>query len=202
MPETVNDHVVVLLGGRLAVDFANAPSYPGAPEGDLSWEELVTFWEVSRIVSADRGAQLLTLSQSDPRTAFAVLSRAVRLRNALRWAFGAMVSKERVVPEWIQPVNEILRITEGHDELVQNHGSWKLEFIAREGGLDWLLAAIARSAAEILVEGAEARIRICANPGCGLFFCDTSRTHRRRWCSMSICGNRHKVASFARRRTG
>jgi predicted RNA-binding Zn ribbon-like protein len=202
MSETVNDHIVVLLGGRLAVDFANAPSYPGAPDLDLSWEGLVTFLEVSRIVSADRGAELLTLSQSDPRAAFAVLSRAIRLRDGLRGAFGAMVKNERVVPEWVQPVNEVLRITEGHDELVQNGGSWKLEFIAREGGLDWLLAAIARSAAEILVEGAEARIRICANPGCGLFFCDTSRTYRRRWCSMAICGNRNKVASFARRRAG
>jgi predicted RNA-binding Zn ribbon-like protein len=202
MPEAATENIVVLLGGRLAVDFANAPSYPGSPDRDLSWEEFVTFLQVSRIVSADRGSQLLTLSQSDPRAAFAVLSRSVRLRDALRRVFAAMVRKERIAAEWVQPVNEILRITEGHDELVQNSGNWKLEFIAREGGLDWLLAAIARSAAEILEQGAEARIRICANPGCGLFFCDTSRTHRRRWCSMAICGNRHKVASFARRRAG
>ena len=198
MSQTSN--IVVLLGGRLAVDFANAPSYPGAPDRDLSWEELVAFLEVSRIVSAERGAQLLTLSQTDPRAAFAVLSRSVRLRDALRRAFGAMAKKERVALECALPVNEILRITEGHDELVHTDGNWRLEFIAREGGLDWLLAAIARSAAEIFVEGAEARIRVCANPGCGLFFCDTSRTHRRRWCSMAVCGNRHKVASFARRR--
>jgi predicted RNA-binding Zn ribbon-like protein len=198
MSQTPN--IVVLLGGRLAVDFANAPSYPGAPDRDLSWEELVAFLEVSRIVSAERGAQLLTLSQTDPRAAFAVLSRSVRLRDALRRAFGALAKKERVAPECAQPINEVLRITEGHDELVHTDGNWRLEFIAREGGLDWLLAAIARSAAEIFVEGAEARIRVCANPGCGLFFCDTSRTHRRRWCSMAVCGNRHKVASFARRR--
>jgi predicted RNA-binding Zn ribbon-like protein len=198
MSQTAN--IVVLLGGRLAVDFANAPSYPGAPDHDLSWEELVTFLEVSRIVSTERGDQLLTLSQTDPRAAFAVLSRSVRLRDALRGAFGAMAKNERVVPECAQAVNEILRITEGHDELVHTNGNWRLEFIAREGGLDWLLAAIARSAAEIFVEGAEARIRACANPACGLFFCDTSRTHRRRWCSMAVCGNRHKVANFARRR--
>jgi predicted RNA-binding Zn ribbon-like protein len=192
--------IVVLLGGRLAVDFANAPSYPGAPDRDLSWEEFVTFLEASRIVSAERGAQLLTLSQTDPKAAFAVLARAVRLRDALRNAFGAMVRSERIPRDGAEAINEVLRITEGHDELVNNGAAWKLEFIAREGGLDWLLAAIARSAAEILVEGREARLRSCANPGCELFFCDKSRTHRRRWCSMAICGNRHKVASFARRR--
>jgi predicted RNA-binding Zn ribbon-like protein len=191
---------LALLGGRLAIDFANAPSYPAAPFGGLSWEELMLFLEASRIVSHERGATLLSLSQTDPRTADSLLSRAIRLRDALREVFGAMVQRERIAREWVAPINEILRITEGHDELVPEQGTWKMEFIAREGGPEWLLAAIARSAAEIVVEGANARLRSCANPGCGLFFCDNSRTHRRRWCSMAVCGNRHKVASFARRR--
>jgi predicted RNA-binding Zn ribbon-like protein len=191
---------LALLGGRLAIDFANAPSYPAAPFGGLSWEELVLFLEASRIVSHERGAALLSLSQTDPRTADSLLLRAIRLRDALREVFGAMVRRERIAREWVAPINEILRITEGHDELVPEQGTWKMEFIAREGGPEWLLAAIARSAAEIVVEGANARLRSCANPGCGLFFCDNSRTHRRRWCSMAVCGNRHKVASFARRR--
>jgi predicted RNA-binding Zn ribbon-like protein len=191
--------IVVLLGGRLAVDFANVPSYPAAPDDGLSWEEFVTFLETSNIVSTERGAELMTLSETDPRAAFAVLSRATRLRDALRKVFEALVSNERVSIEWIEPINEILRITEGHDELIHDGAGWSLQFIAREGGLDWLLAAIARSAAEIVIEGAKARIRRCANPGCELFFCDKSRTGRRRWCSMAICGNRHKVATFAKR---
>jgi predicted RNA-binding Zn ribbon-like protein len=191
---------LTLLGGRLAIDFANAPSYPAAPFHDLSWEEFVLFLETSGVVSAERGATLLTLSQTDPQTAHAVLSRAIRLRDALRDVFAAMVRREPAGRESVAPINAILRITEGHDELVHEHGTWKLDFIAREGGLDWLLAAVARSAAEIVVEGPNARLRTCANPGCGLFFCDNSRTHRRRWCSMAVCGNRHKVATFARRR--
>jgi predicted RNA-binding Zn ribbon-like protein len=190
----------LLLGGRLAIDFANMPSYPGAPAHHLSWEELVAFFQASRIVSTERGSSLLTLSGTEPDAAQNLLSRSTRLRDALRKAFGAVVKKEQIAREWAEPINQILRITEGHDELVLDAASWKMEFQAREGGLDWLLAAIARSAAEIIVEGAQARLRMCANPACGLFFSDNSRTHRRRWCSMAICGNRHKVASFARRR--
>jgi predicted RNA-binding Zn ribbon-like protein len=189
-----------LLGGRLAVDFANAPARPGASPRELAWEEFVGFLETSGIVSPERGASLLSLPRTDPQAADALLERAVRLREALRKAFEAVIRRERVARDWIEPVNEILRITEGHDELVFDGASWKLEFMAREGGLDWLLAAIARSAAEIVAEGPQARLRLCANPACGLFFCDTSRTRRRRWCSMAVCGNRHKVASFARRR--
>jgi predicted RNA-binding Zn ribbon-like protein len=189
----------VLLGGRLAVDFANAPGHPGASRRELTWDELVAFLEASRVVSAERGANLLSLTRTDPQAADALLRRAVRLREALRKAFAAIIRHERLSADWAEPINEILRITEGHDELGFDGTNWKLEFIAREGGLEWLLAAIARSAAEIIMEGSEAKLRLCANPGCGLFFCDTSRTRRRRWCSMAVCGNRHKVASFARR---
>jgi len=190
-----------LLGGRLALDFANIPSYPGAPAHHLSWEELIVFLEASDIVSHERGSTLLALSGSDPDAAQTLLSRSTDLRDSLRKVFGAMVRKEEIASEWTEPINRILRITEGHDELVPANSGWKLEFVARESGLDWLLAAIARSAAEIIVEGTQARVRICANPVCGLFFSDHSRTHRRRWCSMAVCGNRHKVASFARRHT-
>jgi predicted RNA-binding Zn ribbon-like protein len=200
MQSTLSNSHPALLGGRLAIDFANAPSYPASPFPGLSWEELVLFLEAARVVSPERGAALSALSQSDPQTAQMVLARAIRLRDALREVFAAMVRKERLAKDWVAPINEVLRITEGHDELVQDGFAWKLEFMAREGGSDWLLAAIARSAAEIIVEGPSAQLRRCANAACGLFFCDTSRTHRRRWCSMAVCGNRHKVASFARRR--
>lgn len=192
-------HTLALLGGRLALDFVNAPAYPGAPQRALSWEEFVAFLESTRIVSPERGASLLALPGTDPQAAEVLLSRAARLRQALRQSFEALIRRERITREWVQSINEILRITEGHDELVNDGDRWKLEFLATESGLDWLLAAIARSAAEIITEGERARLRMCANPACGLFFSDNSRTGRRRWCSMAICGNRHKVASFARR---
>jgi predicted RNA-binding Zn ribbon-like protein len=189
-----HDSRLPLLGGRLSVDFANAtPS-----NADLSWERLILFLESTDIVSSERGAQLLSLPQSDPQAAEALLLKAWRLGTALRKIFVAVTRKQKILTEWIAPINEILRITEGHDELVGQENLWKIEFVAREGGLDWLLAAVARSGAEIVAEGPRARLRVCANPGCGLFFYDNSRTRRRRWCSMAVCGNRSKVAAFAR----
>src|SRR5438876_752151 len=163
MPST--DSRLPLLGGRLSVDFANAtPS-----NANLSWERLILFLESTDIVSSERGAHLLSLPQSDLQAAQALLQKAWRLGTALRKVFAAMIRKQRILTEWIAPINEILRITEGHDELVGQDNSWKIEFVAREGGLDWLLAAVARSGAEIVAEGARARLRVCANPGCGMF---------------------------------
>jgi predicted RNA-binding Zn ribbon-like protein len=184
-----------LLGGRLAVDFVNA----GLNRLHLSWEELVEFLQHTQVISYERGSQLVALPETDLHAAEGLLLRTNALRDALRKIFLALTRKEQLETEWAVPVNEILRITEGHDELVADNGKWRIEFIAREGGLDWLLAAIARSGVEIVVESEGVRLRQCANHKCGLFFCDTSRTRRRRWCSMSTCGNRHKVAAFARK---
>jgi predicted RNA-binding Zn ribbon-like protein len=186
-----------LVAGRLALDFANL----SPTSRDLSWDEFVSFLVDARLVSEERAVRLRSLIHTESQAVDAVLFRILRLRESLRAVFSCVAEQKPVPPSWVEPVNEILRITEGHDELVLRKGSWALDFVARESGLDWLLAAIARSAAELLVEGPRARIRRCANPSCRLFFYDDSRTRRRRWCSMSVCGNRHKVAAFLRRRS-
>ncbi|WP_248928520.1 CGNR zinc finger domain-containing protein [Paenibacillus hamazuiensis] len=47
------------------------------------------------------------------------------------------------------------------------------------------------------------RIRKCEHTGCILHFVDTSKSGKRRWCSMELCGNRHKAAEFyAKRKKG
>ena len=184
-----------LVAGRLALDFANLSPL----SRDLSWGEFVTFLVDARLVSEDRAARLRPLISNEPQAVDAVLLRILRLRESLRAIFSCIVDDEPFPASWVEPINQVLRITEGHDELVLHKGNWSLQFVARESGLDWLLAAVARSAAELLVEGPSAPVRRCANPACRLFFYDDSRTHRRRWCSMAVCGNRHKVASFLRR---
>src|ERR1700682_51694 len=132
-----------LLGGRLSLDFVNATP----TNAELPGDRLIHFLELTSIVTAGRGAQLLSLPQSDPQAAEALLLKARRLGSGLRNVFAAMLRKQRIAGEWIEPINEILRITEGHDELVGQDAIWKIEFVAREAGLDWLLAAVARSGA-------------------------------------------------------
>ena len=187
-----------LIAGRLALDFANLM----AVAHDLSWAEFVGFLVDSRVVSQERGIRLESLEGSEPGAVDAVLLKILRLRECVRAVFSAVEERREFPKAWVAPINEILRVTEGHDELVAREGKWRLEFIGRESGLEWLLAAIARSAAELIVEGQNAPVKRCANGGCRLFFYDDSRTRRRRWCSMAVCGNRHKVAAFLKRKGG
>ncbi len=74
--------------------------------------------------------------------------------------------------------------------VVVDDPAWMVPWQAAEGYLT------------LLREGRD-RIRQCRHPQCVLWFFDTSRSGQRRWCSMSICGNRIKAERHAsRRRSG
>lgn len=65
---------------------------------------------------------------------------------------------------------------------------------------DALLAPVVEAAARLLTEERLDLVKRCENAECTLWFLDKSKSHQRRWCSMGLCGNRHKVASFRKRK--
>jgi len=188
---------------RLCLEFANLPFASGDPvQRPFFWDEFVDFLAAKRIISVEKTPYIRALAETDPGAAQNLLNHAERLGGALRISFRAILKGQKVLREWTQPINQILRVTEGHDELQWDGSEWRFGFVARHEGLEWLLAAIARSGAELIAGGARGSIKQCANPDCRILFYDDSRTHRRRWCSMALCGNRSKVAAFARRNHG
>lgn len=62
------------------------------------------------------------------------------------------------------------------------------------------LASIVAIVMETQATGAWARLKACRKESCGWLFYDASRNRSSSWCSMSICGNRVKTASYRRRR--
>ncbi|ONI79955.1 hypothetical protein ALI144C_24880 [Actinosynnema sp. ALI-1.44] len=66
-----------------------------------------------------------------------------------------------------------------------------------DGTADWALpgaipSALALMAVQALFTLPRDRLRACGR--CGWLFLDSSRGGRRRWCSMSTCGNREKAS--------
>jgi predicted RNA-binding Zn ribbon-like protein len=45
-------------------------------------------------------------------------------------------------------------------------------------------------------------LRRCHGPGCGWLFLDRTRSHTRRWCSSSDCGNRERARRHYTRHRG
>jgi predicted RNA-binding Zn ribbon-like protein len=65
-----------------------------------------------------------------------------------------------------------------------------------------LLGPVAESVAQILVDGNFELVKQCEHPDCILWFYDRTKAHKRRWCSMALCGNRYKAAQFRKRSSG
>ncbi|WPP01265.1 CGNR zinc finger domain-containing protein [Pseudomonas sp. HR96] len=61
------------------------------------------------------------------------------------------------------------------------------------------LVQLAYHGAELLAEGDFSLVRHCESADCSLMFYDRTKSHKRRWCSMGLCGNRHKVAQYRKR---
>jgi predicted RNA-binding Zn ribbon-like protein len=194
------------VGHRLALDFANLWLPDDTPEESrASYPVLVDFLAARRVIHIASKPALLTLWQTSPEEVADFLRKAASFRSALNILFQARIGGAEISHALVEPVNKILAHTAGYDRLepLEEHGAgqpdWRLALHARAQGLEWLLTAIARSAAELISEGPLAPIRKCVNPRCGLFFYDDSRTGRRRWCSMAVCGNRAKVSAHYKR---
>jgi predicted RNA-binding Zn ribbon-like protein len=63
-----------------------------------------------------------------------------------------------------------------------------------------MLYPILKMTAELITREDLSLIKQCEHDDCILWFEDKTKSHKRRWCSMAVCGNRHKVAQFRKRK--
>lgn len=131
--------------------------------------------------------------------------RSGTLRNAaltLREAGRALVERRRA-GKHADPatLNRFLGRGSTHQQLIWKPGTPPRRVTLRriETPED-LLVPVAEALAELLEAADYALVRKCENPDCTLWFYDKTKSHRRRWCTMAICGNRMKVAAFRARK--
>jgi len=117
----------------------------------------------------------------------------------LREIVEALVAERRADPGALATVNDVLR-ARSVVELVPSEGGLAIGHRHVGDPLDEALAGVAEPLVALVEAGETHRLRICANDGCRWVFEDTSRTGRRRWCSMASCGNRAKAARHRARK--
>lgn len=131
-----------------------------------------------------------------------LLTQAKQLRSSLRLACETAYADETfrsVGNPALEAVNQALK-HRGVTLQLENTGPEWREYEVGSGEPTDALWLLARSAAHSWTHGELARLKPCASPDCILWFLDTSKNGTRRWCSMDICGNRHKVAAHHQRR--
>lgn len=180
----------LLIGNRLCIDFANTAVTTGAVLEN--WDDFQLFMSESSVLpGADWGPEAGRGRGTEE--AFAL---ALELRATIRDTLLVLAAGREVSDDHIDVINRVLGLRRGAERLDRHKHGWCLHFAADQVGAAAALVPIARSIAELLGEGPGAPVRRCADPRCGLMFYDTSRTRRRRWCRMSACGNRSKVARY------
>ncbi|MGA9700976.1 CGNR zinc finger domain-containing protein [Pseudomonas sp.] len=128
----------------------------------------------------------------------ALLAAAVQLREVVR-----VLLEQRKAGNQGDPaaLNGFLRKAVSHPQLAwPAPGELRLERQRKLQTPEQFLSGIAEAAAGLLVDGDFNLIRTCEHPECVLWFYDRTKAHKRRWCSMALCGNRFKAAQFRKRK--
>ena len=205
------DSHFVFDGGTLALDLLNTWRFNADQPLDLlqSPEDLVIWLAAAGLPD---GAYCAELSSSPPNRRI-LLDEALWLRRDILLIVQSLVAGELPPPYTVDALNRILTESgtsfrlnsltlppEG-DQEERMEGQLVLNVHEHISSVLGVLQPIALSAARIVTEANPTRIRQCASSNCMYWFLDTSKSGRRRWCSMSRCGNRAKVAKHYRQRS-
>lgn len=121
------------------------------------------------------------------------------LRSELRDAFDRLEGGQPLPDTILASVNRWLAGLNGHHVLQRGDKGPTLG-LALDHAAAGPAAPIALDFARFICEAEPARLKRCAGDHCTLVFYDRGRNNTRRWCTMSLCGNRDKVARFRARR--
>ena len=192
------------VGDHLALDFLNSTAVPRgtAIEWVANGADLVSWMRQSGALdSVDAKRVLSTFRQVDLDH---VAREAVDLREWFRDALARAKAKgvHALPAQDIERLNAVLTRDAAYRRIKFADGDGRLRLIAERA---WrapgeLLVPIANAMADLLCEGDLSLVRNCENPPCTMWFYDRTKSHRRRWCSQAICGNRAKVAAFRDRK--
>ncbi len=194
----------MFIADNLALDFLNSIATPKSVEIDWmdSWPHLSNWLVQSGLCLDEELAQLAEgASEADLS---GVLLEIHELREEFRSFIHATFETGGVNPDdpMIEKINGILQsgslslqLEKGQDAGFNLASRYVLRKPAD------LLPRFAEACAKLICEADFQYVRNCEGPTCTMLFLDVSKNHKRRWCSMSVCGNRAKAAAHRKAKT-
>ena len=182
---------VLFLAGHPALDFLNTRMRVNG--------ELVDFLQGNEDVLGWLERAGFPVARMRPDKAPISLVDAARtLRESIR----SLVEKRRAGRRGDPSVlNRFLAQAQSHPRLVWNKPrSPAIDRVRRQDTPAGILGPVAEAAADLLATADFSLVKRCEDETCVLWFSDQTKSHHRRWCSPALCGNRHKVAAYRKRR--
>jgi predicted RNA-binding Zn ribbon-like protein len=187
-----------LKGGALCLDFADTIDDRGRPEpiellGDC--DDLIAFGRQTGILTAANARR----TQSHPVQDRALLARARTLRDALYQLFATLAAGKAAPRHVLGVIQRELARLSPQVALTPTATRFIWQWSGPPASLERLLWAVLHSALDLLTSGGYRRVRVCESRTCAWLFLDTTRNHSRRWCDMTVCGNRAKARRYYKR---
>ncbi len=191
-----------LVGGRVCLDFINTVDpRVGALQHEYlaSYADLVRWSGHAQLLAEDQMAALLRAAARHPRAAQARFERAIAQRETLYRIFSAVAAQQAPAAADLAAMQGAYVELLAQTRLVAASESYLWQWPVEVGAdaLDQALWAVLQSAVALLTAPELRRVRACPGLGdCGWLFLDTSKSGRRRWCSMEGCGSRAKMRRY------
>jgi predicted RNA-binding Zn ribbon-like protein len=196
-----------LLADHPALDFVNTLDDRFLASGTIdllhTYDDLLAFVQQSGLLDS---ARIRTLkARASDSAARRVLSSALRVREALATVFyGSLGDPDKDAGEALEVLQRQYSVALEHQRLAPQR---RLSKTARMAGAAWVWRSpqphlelpvwlLTQSAVALLTSSAMQHVHACASDRCRWLFLDISKNHSRRWCDMTICGNRMKAHRF------
>ena len=195
--QTPQGYLFELTGGQLCLDLANTVDNRPTPEARellRSFGDLVDWGVQAGAVPGSMAQVLRRAARRHPRAAAQVLDRARRAREAIFRVFSAVAGRKAPPVSAIKELNAALAraLASRRVDLRAGRFAWGWPE-HHPPDLDRVLWPAVLSAAELLISGELDRVRECEGERCAWLFLDRSKNRSRRWCDMTVCGNRTKA---------
>jgi predicted RNA-binding Zn ribbon-like protein len=186
-----------LTGGALCLDLANTVDERASDQPiELlkDFQDLLDWAVQAGAVTRAEALSLATEASRQPAAAAATLGRVRQFREAIFTVCRAAAERHPVPHNALAILNRTIARSLANRRLVGSGRGFALAWRRSDRpDLDRVLWAAAASAADLLTSPDLARVKVCPGRGCAWLFLDRSRNGTRRWCDMSVCGNRAKA---------
>jgi predicted RNA-binding Zn ribbon-like protein len=186
----------LFVGNQLIVDFVNTrPVIDGQPVELLPDAGALARWLVAAGLCAP---SLVEAWKAVESPSYAREMKALRaFREEVRPEIFRLEHGAGVTSGFVKSLNECLQRYPAVSYLSLHGGSISKGTYFDPKRPGDAFGPLAEDMAQLLADRDLQRLRKCST--CALHFLDTSKKGTRRWCSMAMCGNRSKVAAYARR---
>ena len=193
------------LGDALALDFLNSVATP--VDVPVDWiedgEGLLRWLDQAKLVSPETLEAMR--AQALPGELDKVANQARNLREWFR-TFVREHKGKQLKPgalAELEPLNRLLERDEGYSRVVARQADegevFDFQPMRKWRSPEALLLPVGEALGRFVCTEDFSNVKACEGPSCTLLFADHTRGHRRRWCSMALCGNRAKQAAHRNR---